>query len=546
MRLSRLCVISAFLLFAGAPTVPAQTPGSAAALAAKIDQHLAKRWPKAKVTPAPRADDAEFVRRIHLDLAGRIPTVAETRTFLADTKADRRQRLVEKLLASPRYATHFAGVYRALLIPEAGNNFLVRFQQGGFEDWLKGQLAANTGFDKMTRELLTAPVGDGGPLAAFNGNNGPSPLAFYSAKEYKAESLAAGVARVFLGVRVECAQCHNHPFAGWKKEQFWSLAAFFSGVQSQRAGDVLIPAAEMPHKRELTIPGSETVVQAKFLDGQQPNWKEGMNGANPKTREVLADWIASRVNPYFARAAVNRTWAYFLGAGLVEPIDDMVGDGAAASHPELLELLAREFAGHNFDLKFLIRAITLTEAYQRTSAGTDKGQADPTLFARMPLRGLTPEQLFDSLVTATGFRAGDGKENFLEVIAGKASARAQILSKFANLTERPTMAQTSILHALTLMNGKIVADATSLERSETLAALVDAPFLSSADRIEALYLAALSRRPSGKELARMTRFVDDAVGDAGPNEKMRGKAYHDALGDVFWVLLNSSEFALNH
>jgi hypothetical protein len=543
MRLFRHCVGSACLLLVGAAITHAQAPGSPAALAAKIDQHLAKRWLGAKVTPAPRADDAEFVRRVHLDLVGRIPTVAETRSFLADKQAERRQRLIERLLSSPRYGTHFAAVYRALLIPEAGNNFLVRFQQGNFEDWLKQQLARDVGYDKITRELLTFPVGNQGALAVFSLNDGPSPMAFYSAKEFKAESLAAGAARVFLGVRVECAQCHNHPFAEWKKEQFWGLAAFFSGIQSQRAGDVIIPAAEDPNKHELTIPGTETVVQAKFLDGKQPDWGKA---ASVSTRTVFADWIASRDNKYFARAAVNRTWAYFLGAGLVEPIDDMVGSGAAASHPELLDLLAREFAAHDFDLKFLIRAITLTEAYHRTSAGTDKAQGDPALFARMPLRGLTPEQLFDSLVTATGFRAGDGKESFLEAISGKASARAQILSKFANLTERPTMAQTSILHALTLMNGKIVADATSLERSETLAALVDAPFLSSADRIETLYLAALSRRPSAKEIDRMTRFVEEAVRDAGRDEKMLGRACNDALGDVFWALLNSSEFALNH
>ncbi len=487
----------------------------------------------------PAQDDAEFVRRVYLDLAGRIPTVAETRSFLADKKNDRRQQLIERLLASPRYSTHFAGVYRALLIPEAGNNFLVRFQQGNFEDWLKERLARNVGFDKITRDLLTAPIGNDGALAVFSLNNGPNPMAFYSAKDFKAESLAAGAARVFLGVRVECAQCHNHPFADWKKDQFWGLAAFFSGINSQRAGDVLIPAAEKPNQRELKIPGTETVVQAKFLDGTQPDWNE-----STPTRTVLASWMTSRTNPYFARAAINRTWAYFLGTGLVEPIDDMVGAGATASHPELIDLLTREFTEHDFDLKFLIRAITLTEAYQRTSAGTDKGE--PAAFARMPLRGLAPEQLFDSLVTATGFRGGDGKESFLDAISGKASAHAQILSRFANLTERPTMAQTSILHALTLMNGKIVADATSLEKSETLAALVDAPFLSTADRIETLYLAALSRRPSLKELDRMTRFVDEAVREAGTGATMRSKAYNDASSDVFWVLLNSSEFALNH
>jgi hypothetical protein len=190
------------LLFFVAAAVQARPTSNAAALAAKIDEHLAKRWPQANVKPAPPADDAEFVRRIYLDLAGRIPTVAETRSFLADKQADRRARLIDRLLAGPRYAGHFAGVYRSLLIPEAGNNFLVRFQQGSFEDWLKQQLAGNAGFDKLTRDLLSAPVGDQNGIGALGINEGPSPLAFYYAKEFKPESLAAGAARVFLGVRV--------------------------------------------------------------------------------------------------------------------------------------------------------------------------------------------------------------------------------------------------------------------------------------------------------------------------------------------------------
>ncbi len=540
MRLSWSLLGAACLLLACGDSIRAQPPASPAALAAKIDEHLAKRWAEVKVTPAPRAEDTEFVRRAYLDLAGRIPSVSETRLFLADEQAERRQKLIDRLLASPRYASHFAGVYRSLLIPEAGNNFLVRFQQGSFEDWLRQQFSRDVGYDKLTRDLLTAPVGDQLGFAAIGFNGGPSTLAFYSAKEFKPESLAAGAARVFLGVRVECAQCHNHPFANWKREQFWALAAFFSGIQSQRQGDVLLPASEKPNSKELTIPGTDTVVQARFLDGTKPKWQSGVS-----TRTVLADWATSSSNPYFARAAVNRTWAYFLGAGLVEPIDDMIGSCTTINHPELLDLLAREFADHQFDLKFLIRAITLTQAYQRTSAGMDKAQGDPALFARMPLRGLTPEQLFDSLITATGFRdAGDGKDNLFEAIAGKPSARAQLLSKFANQSERATLAQTSILQALTLMNGKVIADATSLERSETLAALLDAPFLNTAERIEALYLAALSRRPSAKELQRTTRFVEQAVHDAQAGKN--GQAYGNAIADVFWALLNSSEFGLNH
>jgi hypothetical protein len=288
------------------------------------------------------------------------------------------------------------------------------------------------------------------------------------------------------------------------------------------------------------MPNTTTVIQATFLDGSEPKWEPG-----DASRKVLAKWITAPDNPYFARASVNRIWAYFLGAGLVEPVDDMIGTSTTSTHPELLDLLAREFVAHDFDLKFLIRAITLTDAYQRTSAGTDKAQGEPSQFARMPLRGITPEQLFDSLVTATGYRdGGPGRENFLDAIAGKPSARSQILTKFANPSERATMTQTSIVQALTLMNGKVIGDVTSIRRSETLAALIDAPFLTTADRIEALYLAALSRRPNNKELARTTRFVDDAVGAAAGSE--RTTAYNHAIADVFWALLNSSEFGLNH
>src|SRR5262249_21536713 len=231
---------------------------------------------------------------------------------------------------------------------------------------------------------------------------------YYLAKEFKPENLAAGTARIFLGINVECAQCHHHPFADWKREQFWSFAAFFAGVKSQRLQDFLQPGNEDLEKHELTIPGTEKVMQAKFLDGTEPVWKEKRGG-----RATLAEWMTSPDNPYFARAAANRTWAYFFGTGLVEPLEEMVGSQNAPSNPELLDLLAKEFVAHKFDLKYLMKAITSSRAYQLSSVTTHKGQSDPTLFARMPLRGLTGEQLFDSVAAATGYRdAGGGDDLF--------------------------------------------------------------------------------------------------------------------------------------
>ncbi len=535
------CLLGLAVLLVASPTraaAPRTAPNAldAPALAAKIDRILAQRWAKAGARPAPPADDSEFLRRAYLDLAGRIPTVAEARSFLADRRADRRARLVERLLRSPRYAAHFTNVWRALLIPEANNNFQVRLQQGGFEGWLAQRLKRNVRYDKMVRELLTAKVGQGNPFAGLLESS--SPVTFYLAKEFRPENLAAGTARVFLGVSVECAQCHNHPFADWKKEQFWSFAAFYSGIQSQRLNDFLAPTAEDPNKHELTIPGSGKVIQARFLDGTEPKWGPGVSA-----RGALADWLTAPANPYFARATVNRLWAYFLGTGLSEPVDEMVGGTQPPAHPELLDLLAREFVSHDFDLQFLIRAITATRAYQLSSAATHPSQDDATLFARMPLRGLTGEQLFDTVATATGYRDSGGGDDLISgLLGGNRSARSDFLTRFAP-SERPVEAQTSILQALTLMNGKVIAAATSLEKSELLGAVVDAPFLTAAERIETLYLATLSRQPTARERDRALKFVSDAV---ARRKEGKGLAHRNALADVYWALLNNPEFMLNH
>ncbi len=525
------------------PSISEQNTRDASALAEKIDRLVAKKWAEAKVQSAAGADDAEFMRRVYLDLAGRVPTVAEARAFLEDGATERRANLVEQLLSSPRYVTHFTNVWRALLIPEAGNNFQVRLQQPNFEDWLKKQVARNVGYDSLVRDLLTAKVGqDGGGfnLSGLVGSTGPLP--YYLAKEYKPENLAASTARVFLGISVECAQCHNHPFAAWKRDQFWSFAAFYSGIESNRVMDFLVPGAEDQAKHEIAIPGTTQKVSARYLDGAEPKWNE-----KKTTRAALADWITSPSNPYFARATVNRAWAYFFGTGLVEPLDEMVGTSSNASHPELLDLLAHEFADHQFDLKFLFRTLTATQAYQLTSAAALKSPEERSLFASMSVRGLTAEQIFDSIASATGYRDSGSSDDLISgLLGGNRSARTEFLTKFAR-SERAVEAQTSILQALTLMNGKVIADATSLDRSETLGAILDAPFLSTPERIETLYLATLSRKPLAKEVDRATKFIDEAAKNASnKDDDARQAAYSNALADVFWALLNNPEFVLNH
>jgi hypothetical protein len=408
---------------------------------------------------------------------------------------------------------------------------VVRYLSGGFQLWLRQQLADNAGYDRLVRSLLTMPF-DGDPRRqeVFQKIGEPSPVAFYLAKEMKAENLAASTSRLFLGVRLECAQCHNHPFAAWKREQFWAQAAFFAGLQRQEQEGFVLPKRELTDVRELAVPGTERVVQAQFLDGTEPRWK-----LRTGARETLADWVTAPENPFFARAAVNRLWAHFFGTGLVEPVDDF-GEDHPPSHPELLDGLARQFAAHRFDLKFLIRAVTASRAYQLSSRATHPSQDDPRLFARMALRGLSPEQLYDSLAAATGLRdpVPAGQRPFAAFLAN--NPRAEFLAKFAS-QDRPTEAQTSVLQALALMNGKVVGDVTSLERGETLAAVADAPFLDTRQKVETLYLATLSRLPRPEESDRLVRYV----AGGGPRRNPRA-----ALADVLWALLNSTEFVLNH
>jgi hypothetical protein len=502
-----------------------------AVLARKIDGHIEAGLKARDVVAAPLAGDEEFVRRIYLDLAGRIPRVSEVRALLDDRRADKRRRLIEKLLDGANYVNHFTNVWRALLLPQ-NNNMEVQFLAPQMEQWTRARVRENTPYDKMVRSLLTTPVALRGVVRFAPGNSGidAGVQAFFQANEMKPDNLAAATSRLFLGVKIECAQCHDHPFAKWTRKQFWEYTAFFAGIKPQRLnGGVFTQATDDSKVREITIPGSEKVVKAKFLDGVEPLWSDDMT-----TRAVLAEWMTMPTNPFFAREAVNRMWEHFFGIGLVDPVDDF-RDENAPSHPELLDDLARGFVEHKFDLKFLIRAITASQTYQRSSVMTHDSQEDLRAFGRMPLKGLSPEQIFDSLATAVGYR-GDTRVPPGFGFRGN-TPRGDILTKFANPVDRRTEYQTSILQALALMNGKFVADATSIERSETLAAVIDSPFMDTRQKLDTLYLSVLARRMRGSEAARLIPYVTTGGPSRNPNK---------ALADVFWVLLNSSEFILNH
>jgi hypothetical protein len=497
------------------------TDRDAAALAATIDKHVAAKWKEKGAQPAALADDGEFLRRVTLDLNGRIPDILAARWFIENPDANKRAELVRKLLDNDLYATHFADVWRQELFP-GGADPLRGFNPFQTDPWLRKQFKDNVGYDKLARAIVIGNQAD------------PGAQQFLQVNEYKPEKVAARTARLFLGVKVECAQCHNHPFAKWTRQQFWDYAAFFAmlpGGQQVRPRKGGVPVAAAPG--ELLIPGTDKKATPHFFDGKAPAVKAGED-----PRVALADWMTSPDNPYFARAAVNHTWEYFFGAGLVEPLDEESDDNPP-SHPELLDEMAKAFAAHNYDLKFLMQSIVLSKAYQLSSRASHPGQDDPRLFARARVRGLSPEQLYDSLAVATNHPAdepADVAPNPGFPFGPAQTARLEFLGRFPNQDKR-VETQTSILQALYFMNGKLTTDATRPETNKNLKALIEGKSVRNPRRVEQIFLIVLSRKPRPEELERYVAYIEKG-GPDGDKDK--------ALADVFWVLLNGGEFAANH
>lgn len=481
----------------------------AAAFARLIDDHIEKRLKAEGIPTSPRTDDAEFLRRAYLDIHGVIPTVEQARALLDSSAPDRRARLIDELLGSPRHAAHFADIWHNHLYPASANQrikpeALVRWLDNGFQ---------TKRWDRLTHELMTAT----GPQE----QNGAVTYMLKGRFTLSVTEMTDLTSRCFLGVRLNCAQCHNHPFAAWKQSDYWGMASFFTQIQRLKsvvAFTTITEANVDPRK----LPESDMLREPRFLGGDMHKL-----GSEQSLRKALADWMVSKDNPFFARAMVNRMWGHYLGRGLVNPVDDM-HEGNPPSHPELLEALTEQFKANDFDLQYLSRAICLSETYQRTSKPIAGNAKDDTLFSRMPIKVLTPEQLFDSLVLVTG-NAGN------RTPAGKPinNPRADFVSFFRSEGEsEPTSYSRGIPQALRLMNsGQFLGP-----RSEAfvMKQLVE-PGTAPAQAVERLYLRVLSRRPSADESKLMQKYLEQP-----------GAERQQLYAEIVWALMNSSEFSLNH
>lgn len=501
-----------------------QAEAAGAKMSARIDDLLQEAWTAEDLRPAERADDAEFLRRASLDLTGVIPRASEVREFLADKRPDKREQLVDRLLASPRYATHMATTWRNRILPVEAEPSRAR-QAVALQKWLRTRFAKNLRYDNLVGGLLLT-----------NGGDELGPALYYQAHDVAPEKIAASAAELFLGVKLHCAQCHDHPFADWSQREFWSFAAFFARTKSADEGGMMRTAYRLVDADEgdVTLPESDEVVPPKYPRGGDADEETASR------RSQLVLWMTSRDNQFFSRAAVNWAWSHLFGQPLVATLDD--ADRARASHnAKLLDELAEYFVRSGFDLQQLWRTLAATRAYHLSSRHDDPESAPPDLFARMLPKPLTPEQLFDSFVLLAPSVTGAAAPTAAAINAAASSldedpTRVEFVRRMRPPPGDATEFRAGTLQALMLMNGRATSGVTAPDSSSLLGAL-DAPFMKDVDRIEALFFATLSREPDADERA---MFTDALTECTTPAE--RGAA----LSDAFWALLNSTEFAFNH
>jgi hypothetical protein len=506
------------------PDQVASVSRDSAEMARRVDMLIEQAWDANHLKPADLTNDNEFLRRAYLDLNGVIPRVAEVRSFLADERPEKRIELVDRLLASPRYSTHMATIWRNRILP-TGVDSLRGPEAVAMQKWLRTRFAKNLRYDNLVGELLITLGGD---------ELGPS--LYFQANDLSPEKLAGSAAELFLGMQLQCAQCHDHPTAHWTQRDFWGLAAFFARVRANEERNQMRMAYRLvdADQGEVRLPDSTEVVKPKYPGGSLAEEE-----SDRSRRVQLALWMTSRENDFFARATVNWAWTHLFGRGLVESLDDI---HAASGEQQILDELATYFVKSGYDLRKLWRTLAITRVYQLSSSVPVQSTEPPRHFQRMLAKPLTPEQLYDSLYL---FDSTDGagvsrpdESQAVNPFSGldEDPARIDFIRRMRPPRGSPVEYRAGTLQALMLMNGKVITNITAPERSDLLGAL-DAPFMTNNDRIEAVFLATLARRPETNEAATCIAALKDT-----PDTKQR----QQALSNILWALLNSTEFAFNH
>lgn len=566
-----LTLLTLSLVFTSSLPSAVQAADSDAEIIKKINELIRLGWEDNEVKPSPKATDEEFARRVTLDILGHIPEYQHLMTFLEDESRTKREELVNDLLDNEAYIRNWTSIWGNKLVGRANNRGGGR---AALNRWLRQAFYTNTPYDQFVKELISA-----------EGNSQENGAVVFLASHLNDGAIPATsiTSRLFLGRQVQCTQCHDHPFNDWKQAQFWGMNAFFRGTRREGSAMNGVTLTDNPAPETIDFErrsGLMVTTLRTFFDGSRGDEKEfkvtidpfkNVKGKDPNAtpRQILADFMLDPKKPYIAETQVNRMWAHFFGFGFTRPVDDM-GPHNAPSHPELLTYLAKQFQEAGYDNKRLIRWITGSEAYNLTSRSIEDNEYDNPvagnlpLFTKMYLKQFRAAQLYDSLIIATA--ADQANRNAQQAEAQRQTWLRQFVQTFGtDENDESSSFNGTIPQALLLMNGQLTNNALSGGRGSLIARVVnsvdgklkdkDIPPLKSArarqlaalraarargknvaTKIETLFLVALSRKPTEAE---MEAF----------NAVYQSSNYRDpmlGLQDVFWAVLNSNEFIINH
>ena len=486
-----------------------------------VDTLVHNKLRKLRITPSEVCTDEQFLRRVFIDITGTMPSSEEHEKFLADTDPKKRDKVVDQLLQRKEFVDMWVMKWAELLQVRTINNRVAKKPMLRYFNWLREKIASNTPTDVMVKELL-----------ASKGGTFSSPATNYYQTETQTLKVSENVAQVFMGMRIQCAQCHNHPFDRWTMDDYYSFAAFFSQIGRKRAEDPREQIIYNSGRGEVKHLVDGRTMQPKFLGGEVPDVK------GRDRREVMAEWLASPQNPYFATNLANIVWAHFFGKGIIDEVDDV-----RVSNPpvnaELLAELGKRFTDYNYDFRQLVRDICTSRTYQLSTQTNPSNETDHSNFAHAELRRLRAEVMLDCITSVTsttdkfpglpvGARAvhiADGNTSTYFLTTFGRAKRESVCS--CEVKMEPNLSQ-----ALHLINGDTVNN--KIRTGGLIPVLIGEQKMTPAQVITELYLRCFSRKPTEVEL---TKLVAIASEDETP---------HQALEDIFWSLLNSREFLFNH
>ncbi|MDE0086850.1 MAG: DUF1549 and DUF1553 domain-containing protein [Candidatus Poribacteria bacterium] len=512
-----------------------------------LDRHIDAVLKREALEPSRQTTDTEFLRRIYLDMTGKIPTPEDVLDFIDDGSPNKRAKKIDELIGSRESVDYWTLLWVNWLIGRRDDG---DDRRTGLNGWVREALETNMPYNQFVKELVAA---DGEIRDNAAGN-------YVLRYETSPIFLTSHTSRLFLGLPMQCAECHDHKTEAWLQEDFYSIAAFFTGIESEEKEEYqdmdilgepktmrnfLIKNSSNERMAFYEFDGTRESVPPRFLDSN-----EEYKGELTKKRQALAEWMTAKTNPYFSKALVNRIWKHFMGRAFVEPIDGF-GEEYPPTNPELLVWLAEDFVIHGYDLQHLMRTILNSKTYQRSSETNKSNEDDEIYYSHAYMKPLNAEQFFYSLMQATGFerlqeiemgginRQG-GKERE-EMLRSLEYRKREHLNKFLFLLDNGEMEEIeafngTVPQALMMINGDMVNNSANYKERGTFINYVLDNWRDAIDRVEFIYLTVLSRKPTSKEQTYFQRYLERSL-------------YRDkdlAYEDLYWVLLNSAEFSLNH